>query len=195
MARTKGKNTKESRSDKARVRIWGARRRLERSLLGPLLGNVRVIECEGKAEDPLLACVDPEQGVVWVNPHQRSELGEPEWTFVLGHQLLHLGLNHGSRRLDRDPLLWNLACEHAVDNLLHSFKLGRPLHDFPVDLTFAGLREEEIYERLSEDRGRRMGLKTYAGVGRADLVHRAKVASHGTYNRKRRDYETLLAEG
>ena len=44
---------------------------------------------------------------------------EPEWAFVLAHQLLHLGLGHADRREGRDPRAWNLACEHAADNMLH----------------------------------------------------------------------------
>src|SRR5437879_2445205 len=80
MARKDRKAPKEDKVDRARKRIWGARERLQRSLLGPLLGSVRIEWCEGKASDPLLACVDPEQGVIWVNPHRRPELGEPAFS-------------------------------------------------------------------------------------------------------------------
>jgi predicted metal-dependent peptidase len=139
--------------------------------------------------------VDPEQGAVWLNPHTRPELGPPEWTFILGHQLLHLGLNHAARRLHRDPLLWNLACEHAADNLLHAFKLGRAPHDFAVDSAFAGMREEEIYDLLAEDRRALAALKTCAGSGRADMVRRARVIPDYDHDRRRRDWENLLAEG
>src|SRR5437868_8709822 len=135
MPRKDRKAKKESRLEKTRARIWKARGRLQHSLLAPLLDNVTIIECEGKESDPLLAAVDPEQGVIWLNPHSRPELDDTEWTFILGHELLHLGLNHGPRRRHRDPFLWNQACDHAADNLLTSFKLGRPPHDFPVDLS------------------------------------------------------------
>lgn len=169
MARKSGA-PKETRLEKARARIYKARVRLGRSLLGPLLGAVTVIECEGAPGDPLLACVDPEQGVIWLNPRSRSELGEAEWTFILGHELLHLGLNHAARRLHRDPLVWSLACEHAADNLLHSFKIGRPPHDFAVDLAFAGMQEEQIYDLLMGDRRALAVMKTYAGP-RLSLIH------------------------
>jgi predicted metal-dependent peptidase len=195
MARKGPKAPKEDKVEKARKRIWGARARLQRSLLGPLLDNVHLEWCEGKESDPFLACVDPEQGVIWVNPHHRGELGEPEWVFILGHQLLHLGLNHGPRRRERDPLLWNLACDHAADNLLHSFKLGRSPHDFPVDTTLAGQREEEIYDYLAGERRSRAEVRTFAGPGCPDIVRRPRVLSRYSVDRQRRDYENLLAEG
>jgi len=198
MARKRNKDgQKESRLSRTRERIWGARRRLARSLLGPMLDHVQVLECDGREGDPELAYMDPAQGVVWVNPHKRQELGEPEWTFVLAHQLLHLGLGHGTRREGREPRAWNLACEHAADNMLHAFKIGRAPADFGVDLSFSGMREEEIYEQLAGDKRALENLKTYAGMRRPDMVTRPAVpAAYTASSRKpRRDWETLLAEG
>jgi predicted metal-dependent peptidase len=192
----KQKQPKESRLDKSRARIWGARRRLDRSMLGPLLNNALIVECDDEPNQPLIACVDPAQGAIWLNPHRRPELGEAEWTFILAHQLLHLGLNHGPRRLDRDPRIWNLACEHAADNLLQAFKIGKPPHDFPVETLYAGLREEEIYERLLSDRPAIAAMQTYAGPRRADIIAAPKV-SENSYrsSQRRKDYENLLGEG
>lgn len=204
MARRKDKeDQKETRLERTRKRLWGARTRLGKSLLGPLLDHVRVVECEGKEGDPEMACVDAAQGVIWINPHKRHDFGEPEWTFVLAHQLLHLGLSHGARRESRDPRVWNLACEHAADNMLHAFKIGKVPHDFGVDLSFAGMREEDIYDLLAGDRQAQDGFKTYAGMRRPDLVSRPAVStqtvnSYSSSSRRgapRNDWETLLAEG
>src|SRR5437867_2931385 len=118
MAPKDRKTEKQKRLEQTRARIWGARGRLQRSILGPLLDHIPVYEREEGSDFPLIACSDPLLGHIWVNPYKRSELGEAEWTFIIGHQLLHLGLNHLPRRLHRDPQAWNLACEHAVDNLL-----------------------------------------------------------------------------
>jgi predicted metal-dependent peptidase len=190
-------NRKEERLAKTRAHIEHARRRLSRSLLRPLLNNVRVFEVEeNNAGFPYLACVDPEHGFVWLNPHTRPELGEAEWTFILGHHLLHLGLNHAVRREGREPLIWNLACEHGADNLLHAFKIGRAPHDFAPDTAFAGMREEDIYDLLLADNRVHAGLKTYGGPRKPDLVPAAKNVSLA-YNdaSRRRDWENLLAEG
>lgn len=197
MARRRDKEQhKESQLDKTRKRIENARRRLYRSLLGPILSHVSVVECDGGESDPYLACVDPAQGVVWLNPRTRPELGEAEWTFILAHELLHLGLDHAGRQAGRDPRLWQLACEHAADNLLHTFKLGQPPHDFAVDLSFANLREEEIYDLLAGDKRALENFKTFAGPRRPDMVTRSASARYAYQDKSRRtDWETLLAEG
>lgn len=200
------KTAQEERLEQVRRRLHGACRRLSSSLLGPLLHNVYVVECEDSPQEPLLACVESTPGIIRLNPYRRQELDEAEWTFILAHQLLHLGLNHAVRRQDRDPLRWNLACEHATDNLLHAFKLGHPPHDFAVDTTFAGMREEEIYDLLSNDRRAVSGFKTYAGPNRLDLVADSSPISRDRilcspgaygyhYRARRKDYEALLAEG
>jgi predicted metal-dependent peptidase len=195
VAKSGEKSKQQSRLEKTRARIWGARAWLRRSLLGPLLDAVRIEECEGKEGDPLIACVDAEQAAIWLNPHRRPELGEPEWTFILAHQLLHLGLNHAARRLHRDPLLWNAACDTVADHLLHSFKIGQPPRDFSLDPAFAGMREEEIYDLLAEPRGVRVALKTFAGAGRPDMVRMKPLPRVYSSTSPRRDYENLLAEG
>jgi predicted metal-dependent peptidase len=204
MPRKEARNRKDERLERTRARIWGARGRLERSILGPLLEHVTVGECEGKEGEPQIAAVDPAAGTVWLNPHHRGELGEPEWTFILAHQLLHLGLNHAARREHRDPLLWNVACDHAADNLLHAFKLGRAPHDFAVDTTLAGRREEEIYDQLAAERRASARFHTFAGVGRCDLLRAAPTAAAPQvaparyawrYGARRTDWENLFGEG
>lgn len=201
MARRKDKEKqKETQLEKTRKRVAGARVRLTKTLLGPLMQHVRLVECDGGESDPEMACTDPAQGVIWFNPHKRHDLGEPEWAFVLAHQLLHLGLGHGPGRQGRDPRAWNLACEHAADNMLYAFKIGKAPHEFEVDLAFANLREEDIYDALVGDKPALEGFKTYAGVRRPDMVTRPFVSaasSSSPYGRSqpRRDWDRLLAEG
>lgn len=198
MAKQKPKTPKQSRLQKTRAHISSAQSSLVSSMLGPLRDHVLILHCEGDPGDPLIACVDPAQGVVWLNPHRRPDLTPPEWTFIVAHELLHLGLNHAERRLDRDPLLWNLACDYVIDNLLHTFKLGRPPLDFGVETAYAGLREEEIYERLLMERAALTAVKTFAGIGRPDIV-KARTVPESEFGYRsmprRKDYENLLAEG
>lgn len=60
MARRKDKQAqKETQLEKTRKRIWGAKTRLDKTLLGPLLRHVRLVECDGVESDPEIACVDP----------------------------------------------------------------------------------------------------------------------------------------
>src|SRR3989442_15113352 len=108
--RSRGPNQREAeqRLQRNRYRISEARRTLVLSPLRTLLEAVRIQECDGVEGDPETAAVDPAAGVLWVNPHhrlRRGEASEADWTTVLGHLLLHLGLNHAARREDREPLV------------------------------------------------------------------------------------------
>jgi hypothetical protein len=191
MARSKDREgRKESRLEQTRRRIWGARRLLDGSLLGPLLDHVRVVECEAKEADPEMTCVDPAQGVVWVNPHGQRDLSEAEWAFVLAHQVLHLGLGHAARREGRDPRAWNLACEHATDGMLRALKIGCAPDDFGTDPALAGMREEDLYDLLAGDRLALEAFRTCAGGGRP-----AQVSPPTRGGAPPHDWEALLAEG
>lgn len=193
--RGRGKKPKPSRLEAAREHIQEAKYRLNKTLLGPLLSKVRVVE--HTSGDPMFACVDPGQALIWLNPLAKGDLGVDEWTFLLGHELLHLGLSHATRRLDREPLLWNVACDQAADGLLAQLKIGRPPADFPVDQSLAGKREEDIYEMLLDARrthGSIGDLVTFAGPNRTDIVTGGQNARFGV-RPPDLDFEELLATG
>ncbi|HLK56042.1 MAG TPA: hypothetical protein VKU00_05745, partial [Chthonomonadaceae bacterium] len=202
MAKKNQEQPAEKRIAKARERVRGAYARIRRSILAPLFENVTVRECENDAHAPLFGAVDPDHNTLWLNPHRRPEIGEAEWTFLIAHLLLHLGLNHAKRPEGRDLQLWTLACEHAAENLACGFKLGSPPHDFPVDTTYAGMREEAIYELLQQSRRGRMTLLTCAGPNQPDIVHvtgySLTIQPYNTLYKAggdRHDYDALLAEG
>lgn len=136
-------------------------------------------------------------GVICLNPFRRSDLGEANWAFVLGHSLLHIGFCHGRRREGREPLVWNLACDHAIDNFLVAFKLGRPLVEFPAEAQFAGMREEDIYDALMDEKLATASAVTLAGARRPDLVRIPFEIPNSRYvnTRRRTDWEALLADG
>jgi hypothetical protein len=202
MAKKDHDQSREKRIAKARERIRGAYWRIRQSILAPLFENVIVRECENEANAPLFGCVDPVQNTLWLNPHKRPEIGEAEWAFLISHLLLHLGLNHANRPADREMLLWTLACEHAADNLAYGFKIGSPPHDYLVDTTYAGMREETIYDLLQQTRHGLATLRTCAGANQPDIVrvsgYSQVLQPYATVYKAggdRRDYETLLAEG
>ena len=193
---------KEDRLARTRQRIRGACSQLHMSVLSPLLANVTLVECDESDSDVQIGCVSPSANTLWVNPHRRQELGEAEWTFILAHLLLHLGLGHGDALPDKHALLWTLACEHAADNLALALRLGNAPHDYGVDTAFVGMTETAIYDLLADDKRALANVKTYAGASRPDIVHRTPRASTsratGELYQKgedRRDYEMLLAEG
>lgn len=55
---------------------------------------------------------------LWVNSGFFERLNSDERVTLIVHELCHKILLHCSRRGDRDPSIWNIAADHAVNNLL-----------------------------------------------------------------------------
>lgn len=85
--------------------------------------------------------------------------------FVLAHEMMHIMLKHGLRRNGRDPEIWNIAADFAINIILrdHGFKLWQHCwHDkFPADnpktgqkgtpVNWTGKSAEEIYNLIMEE--------------------------------------------
>ena len=196
MTRRHQKNDKQQTIlGRTRERIECARRRLTRSVLGALVSQVLFTECKGAEGDPQIAVVDCAQGVICINPHRRHDFGEPEWTYVLAHLLAHLGLKHAERGEHRDRKAWHTACEYAADNLVTSFKIGKAPEGFGPSLDFLNLREEEIYDRLTEDRKAQQAFRTFGGDNQLDIVSLPKAPEGYRWSQRRHDWDNLFAEG
>lgn len=90
------------------------------------------------------------------NPEFMAGLSTEEAEFVLAHEVLHCTNNHHTRRGNRDPKLFNIAADLAINPILRNARIGRPPTGalFPgagqfADIT-AGLSTEETYARLLE---------------------------------------------
>lgn len=140
-------------------------------LLGALAAGFEVVEdlqlCQ--LHDVSVVAIDVSAKKIWINPLQR--LTEKELLFIFAHELLHAGLNHISRRRGRDPLLWNVACDFAINSWLISMGVGKPpeiglLYDPKLEL----FSTEEIYDTLAKDIRRTRKLITMRGNNEPDLL-------------------------
>ncbi|UZV39814.1 putative metallopeptidase [Xanthomonas virus PB119] len=88
---------------------------------------------------------------VWFEKHNNDQMGT-----VLRHELDHVSRLHALRRGDRDPKVWNYACDYRINNDLDNdkftFKGLSPLLDHKYDRNGELLSEEEIYTILMEER-------------------------------------------
>jgi predicted metal-dependent peptidase len=180
-----------------RWNISFAQERLKDTPLALLAPSIKVEEVRGLAVPPSVGMADPATGTIFVNPHH-SRKGRPlethEWQCALGHLLLHLGLNHAARREDRDPMLWNAACEVVNTRLLAALR-------FPIPLTenrdlmhiFRDMSEESIYDEIlmRQQAGDDLGslLLTLAGPARPDIAGLSKPSPW------HQEWEDQLAEG
>ena len=50
----------------------------------------------------------------------KSNYSHDNLCFIICHELLHILNKHGARRGQRDPVLWNVACDHVIECQLRS---------------------------------------------------------------------------
>ena len=70
-------------------------------------------------------------------------------TFVLVHECMHIMLKHGLRMQGRNPRLWNVACDYAINWMLKESGFTIWKHCL-VDAKYAGMSSEAIYESLQK---------------------------------------------
>jgi predicted metal-dependent peptidase len=141
----------------------------------PLLGSICAafrLRAEVEACQRLdigIAAIDCSAGVVFANP--AAGLDRAEWRFVIAHEMLHAALRHDARCGSRDPLLWNYACDFAINLWLLDMGIGRvPERGLLLDEQLRGLSAETIYDRIVTDRRRYRRLATLRGAGTGDVL-------------------------
>lgn len=112
--------------------------------------------------EPFFACIALAQKIVettrvatmavdgthlFVNPEYVSALTEARVTGMVVHEVLHIALKHHTRRGSRDPLLWNKACDYAINPRV--LAAGYELWEGALlDSKFDGMAAEEIHAVL-----------------------------------------------
>lgn len=103
---------------------------------------------------PPTAMVDGHK--IYYNEEWVKSLPEKQRMGLLCHEILHPALQHLWRRGQRDPELWNQACDYVVnDIILNGTKGGGPTgFELPpgglVDPQFSGMAVEQVYHILKE---------------------------------------------
>ena len=76
-----------------------------------------------------------------------------EVEFLVGHEVLHVVYDHMGRRNDRDPQVWNIADDYAVNADLKRHKVGQFITTVPClyEQKYDGKPAEEIYDDLMQN--------------------------------------------
>jgi predicted metal-dependent peptidase len=87
---------------------------------------------------------------VWYNADFIADLSTDQLIGLIAHEICHIALMHPFRRQNRNPKLWNIACDHAINLMLlaDGFKLPEHGHH---DKKFKGMSAEKIYDILLEE--------------------------------------------
>ncbi|NJK31939.1 MAG: hypothetical protein HC927_05705, partial [Deltaproteobacteria bacterium] len=117
-----------------------------------------------------VAAVNARQQIIYVNVN--ADLTELEWRFVIGHEILHVVLEHYQRLGERDPFVWNLACDYVINNWLVQMGVGVcPPKGGLYKKEYAGLDAETIYNQLMENDGNdQLKLESFRGEGVGDIL-------------------------
>lgn len=128
------------------VRLTKARTSLllEHPFFGALLFRLKLQESHGVQ---MMAT----NGVsLYYNPAGVAELSTAQLVGVLAHEVLHPALQHHTRRGDRNPKVWNMACDYAINPLLVDAGLTLP-SGVLLDDRFRGMSAERIYQLLAQE--------------------------------------------
>jgi predicted metal-dependent peptidase len=84
---------------------------------------------------------------VFFNPLWTARLTDLELQGVLAHEVLHVVFGHNDRMGRREPEPWNMACDHAINLLLHQQGVRIPAGGL-ADRQYLGMTAEQIYDKL-----------------------------------------------
>jgi predicted metal-dependent peptidase len=87
---------------------------------------------------------------LFYNPQFVDTLNAAELAGVLAHEVMHPALQHHTRRGDRKPTRWNMACDYAINPILIDAGLTLP-KDVLIDNRFRGMSAERIYNLIEEN--------------------------------------------
>jgi predicted metal-dependent peptidase len=90
---------------------------------------------------------------LYYNSRFIQKLNKKEVEFLVAHEVLHIVYDHFGRRGEREPRLWNIANDYAVNADLRKHKVGEFITSVPClyDHKYENKSSEEIYQILYEN--------------------------------------------
>tara|TARA_B110000503_G_scaffold3493_1_gene4641 strand:+ start:2875 stop:4209 length:1335 start_codon:yes stop_codon:yes gene_type:complete len=117
----------------------------------PFFGNMATRLKIVAADDWLpTAAVDGRH--LFFNTQFFNAMDNKEVEFVLAHEILHMVYNHLGRRDFRNPMLYNIAADYVVNNLLVDDRIGNKpsIVRCYQDFKYRGWTSEEVYDDIFE---------------------------------------------
>jgi len=176
----------------ARVRALRFRLVEEHPFWGHLLLSMRVVPAPNLPTFAATNCAD----TIWLNLALTRHLESDQLAFVLMHELGHVVLESGSRRMRRQPLRWNVATDYAINRIVASIRhpedpdrpaMRPPSGEIPglgevkalLDPRFDGRIAEAIYEMLDDDELPEPGSVDVVLPGEDGSINLPGVLDHG----------------
>lgn len=93
---------------------------------------------------------------VFFHPQFIDKLNDGQLLFLVAHEVFHPMFNHCTRRGSRDPLLWNIAADYVINEILTQDGIGEFIPEALLDSTLykqADGMTDKVYEILRKKRG------------------------------------------
>jgi predicted metal-dependent peptidase len=133
---------------------------LDQPFFGALALRLKVVE------DPSCKTFWTDSVSIGYNPAYLAGLNDLETRGVLAHEVLHVANGHCWRQGDRDPDLWNDACDHAINPMIVDAGMLLP-KGVLMEARFRGKSAEEIYGILVHEK-RQKQKQQQQGKGQQD---------------------------
>ena len=121
---------------------------LRHPFFGNMATRLRIVAAD---ETIPTAAVDGKN--LYFNTQFFNAMDNKEIEFVIAHEILHMVFDHLTRREDRNPYLYNVACDYIVNNILVRDRIGmKPkLVECFQDFKYLDWTSEEVYDQLYQD--------------------------------------------
>lgn len=96
---------------------------------------------------------------------------------LLVHEVLHVALDHMQRSKEREPIIWNIATDYAVNLMIDDAEMSLPEGSL-IDRSFVGMTADEIYQALIQNKKVSQLAKHYA-----EQQNQNKIGSHDNWRK------------
>ena len=114
------------------------------------------------------------------NPNYIESLNIDELFFILSNCVMHHILAHSARKLNRKGVLWQLATDYAINNMLVKNKLKIP-KGANYNKEYKNMYSEEIYEILKKEFTEQTGTSSYDDINNLDNFIKEKGANNSIF--------------
>lgn len=142
--------TDKAEDEKARQALITARISLllNQSFFGELATRLQLVNA-----DEWLSTAATDGRKFYYNSRFVNMLRPKELQFLVGHEISHVCYEHMMRRETRDPMLYNIACDYAVNADLKKYRIGEFITTVPClyEEKYENMTSEQIYADLEKN--------------------------------------------
>jgi predicted metal-dependent peptidase len=120
---------------------------LRHSFFGNMATRLRMVDC---TDDPIINTAATDGRHFYYDTNFVNKLNPKQTEFLFAHEVLHNVFDHLSRRGDRDPQIWNIAADYAINQILVDERVGEKITIVKIfqDNKYRGKSTEEIYDEI-----------------------------------------------